>query len=81
MQVIEILKEMLGVQLQIESRMDDFTADTQLLGSVPEFDSMAVVVLLTTIEEEFGCTMDDDELDAEIFQTLGSLARFVESKL
>lgn len=51
-----------------------------MLGGIPEFDSMAVVAVITSIEEEFGITIDDDELSASVFETVGSLSRFVESK-
>jgi acyl carrier protein len=51
-----------------------------LLGSIPEFDSMAVVTIVTMIEDEFGITVDDDDLSAEVFETLGSLEKFVSSK-
>lgn len=42
---------------------------------------MAVVSVLTAIEEEFGISVDDDEISASIFETVGSLVAFVESKL
>lgn len=52
-----------------------------LLGSIPELDSMAVVQLIGALEEQFGFTVDDDEISAETFATLGSLAKFVQYKL
>ena len=58
----------------------DFTADTPLLGSIPELDSMAVVQIITAIEEQLGVTVNDDEISAETFATLGSLARFIAEK-
>lgn len=57
------------------------TRDSALLGAIPEFDSMAVVSVLTTVEEEFGITIDDDEVDAEVFETFGTLSDFVAAKL
>ncbi len=72
-----ILIEVLGVdpgKLKIDR-------DTRLLGSLPEFDSMAVVSVLTAIEDHFGITVDDDEVDGSIFETVGSLCQFVEKKL
>ncbi|GGY25568.1 acyl carrier protein [Pseudoduganella albidiflava] len=52
-----------------------------LLGSIPELDSMAVVQLIGALEEQFGFSVDDDEISAETFATLGSLAAFVKHKL
>ena len=58
-----------------------FDADTPLLGAIPEFDSMAIVTVLTSVEETFGIEIDDDEVSADIFETFGSLVEFVESKV
>jgi acyl carrier protein len=52
-----------------------------LLGAIPELDSMAVIGLITALEEHFGITVNDDEISAEVFETLGSLSAFVDSKL
>ncbi|HEY0584956.1 MAG TPA: acyl carrier protein [Pseudoduganella sp.] len=52
-----------------------------LLGSLPELDSMAVVQLIGALEEQFGFSIDDDEISATTFATLGSLAAFVQHKL
>jgi acyl carrier protein len=53
------------------------TADSPLLGSLPELDSMAVVTLIGALEEHFGIVVDDDDISASTFATLGSLAAFV----
>lgn len=55
--------------------------ETALLGNIPELDSMAVISLITAIEQHFGINVDDDEISARHFATLGSLASFVELKL
>lgn len=56
------------------------TEDSPLLGSLPELDSMAVVSLIGALEEHFGILVDDDEISASTFATLGSLAAFVQEK-
>lgn len=55
--------------------------DAELLGALPEFDSMAVVVILEDIEQAFGVRIADDEVEAEIFLTVGSLHDFVVARL
>lgn len=55
-------------------------ANSPLLGSLPELDSMAVVSLIGALEERFGIAIDDDDISASTFDTLGSLAAFVEQK-
>lgn len=56
------------------------TGDSPLLGSLPELDSMAVVSLIGALEEHFGIMIDDDDISASTFATLGSLAAFVQDK-
>jgi acyl carrier protein len=40
-----------------------------------------VVSVVASLENEFGIAVEDDELSAEVFATVGSLARFVSTKL
>ena len=81
---MDIEKEIVGILdeiLRLGDRADDLDAATPLLGAIPELDSMAVVSILTTIEERFGIVVDDDEMDGAVFATVGSLAKFVSAKL
>jgi len=55
-------------------------AGSPLLGSLPELDSMAVVSLIGALEEHFGIEVADDDISASTFETVGSLAAFVEHK-
>lgn len=74
------LKDILSEVLSLGDKVKRFNASTPLLGALPELDSMAVVSLITTIEEHFGIVIGDDEVNAETFQTLGSLTTFVDEK-
>lgn len=67
--------------LSLNGRSASFNRETKLLGAIPELDSMAVVTLITTLEEQFGICVDDDNIDGETFSTVGALADFVSSKL
>lgn len=67
--------------LSLGGRALAWTRDTPLLGAVPELDSMAVVTLITSLEERFGITVDDDEIDGATFGSVGSLVDFVAAKL
>ena len=67
--------------MQIGERIDGFQADTPLLGSVAEFDSMTVVTVLMMLEERYGFAIEDDEISADVFATVGALASFVEKKV
>ena len=76
-EVLRILDEVLS----LKGRTRSFTTDTPLLGAIPELDSMAVVSLITGIEDHFGLVVDDDDIDGSTFATVGSLSDFVSSKL
>lgn len=67
--------------LSLNGRAAGFTSHTPLLGALPEFDSMAVASVLAAIEDNFGITIEDDEIDGSTFETVGSLAAYVERKL
>ena len=81
MDVTVRIKRILHDSLQLGERADRMSPESALLGGMPEFDSMAVVTVMTMIEDEFGITIDDDEVSAEVFATLGTLAQFVSGKL
>jgi acyl carrier protein len=81
---LNIKNEVLAViddVLSLGGRAAAFELDTELLGAVPELDSMAVVGLLNLLEERFDFIVEDDEVDGSTFATVGTLVAFVESKL
>jgi acyl carrier protein len=75
--VIQTLHSVLG----LNSNKHRLEPSSQLLGVVPELDSMAVVSILTALEERFGIAVDDDEVDGRTFESVASLTEFVQSKL
>ena len=75
--VKSILKDILGLS---QSQIDGLNSDSELFGAIPELDSMAVAGLLTEMEENLDIMIDDDDVDAELFETLGSLTAFAEAK-
>jgi acyl carrier protein len=81
MDVTDNLRRILRDALQLGERAGRLTRDSALLGGIAEFDSMAVVTVLTMIEEEFGFAVADDEVSADTFRTLGTLADYVSGKL
>jgi acyl carrier protein len=76
----EDVKAVLVSVLGIEDRAASIDVDTQLLGNLPELDSMAVLELVAAFEQRFGVTIDDDDVTAEAFDTLGSLTAMVAGK-
>ncbi len=74
----QLLSDILNSVLQIDKK---YTTETQLLGAIAEFDSMAVVGVITALEDQLGIQVDDDEISAEIFETFGSLWSFILTKI
>jgi acyl carrier protein len=81
MQHLEEIKNILSDILNLGERKNALTENSVLLGRIPELDSMAVISLITAFEEHFGITVDDDEISAATFETLGSLNQFIDQKL
>lgn len=75
-EVVSVLVEVLG----IEDRASGMDAATPLLGSLPELDSMAVLELVAALEARFDIAFTDDEVTGDVFDTVGSLTTFVDSK-
>jgi acyl carrier protein len=73
-----ILADLLGLSAAQVAAMD---ASTELFGALPELDSMAVAGLLTEMEDRLGITIDDDDVDGELFATFGNLVEFAKAKL
>ncbi|MFY7916849.1 MAG: acyl carrier protein [Rubrivivax sp.] len=76
-QVLRILDEVLS----LDGRSASYTRDTALLGAIPELDSMAVVSLITALEEQLGISVEDDEIEGATFATVGALSDFVQARL
>ena len=76
-QVLNILDRTLSLQ----GRALGFGLETPLLGDLPELDSMAVLALISELEDHFGITFDDEDLNAAVFSTVGSLCNAVSQAL
>lgn len=73
-EVKDVIVETLGIE--DPGRIAD--ASTPLFGSIPELDSFAVVTLAMAIETRFGFEIDDSEFTADVFETVGSLAGYID---
>lgn len=77
---IDAVKAVVVETLGVEDRADAIDASTRLFGALPELDSMAVLELVLELEQRFEIEIDGDDVTAEVFETLASLAAFVDSK-
>ena len=71
--IFDEIKDIIIDQLQVEE--SEVTMDTNLMKDLSA-DSLDAVEIIMAIEEEYGIEIPDE--DAETFQTVGDLVRYVE---
>lgn len=81
MLAIEQVLEVLAESLPLPATTYEMGEQAPLLGAIPELDSMAITGIITEIEESFDIVFDDDDLNAEAFQTVGTLRDLIASKM
>jgi acyl carrier protein len=74
------VRSVLDATLSLGARARDLKPGSRLLGTLPELDSQAVLHVLMGLEERFGITIADDDVDAGVFETLETLTEFVARK-
>lgn len=77
---VQAVRDVVVSTLGIEDRTDLITEETALLGGVPELDSMALLDLVTALEQRFEIVIEDEDITGETFATLGSLAARVRAR-
>ena len=77
---LDQIRAILGDALQLGARLAELQADTPLIGNLPELDSMAVITVISALEGEFHFIVNDDDDMASAFESVGSLAAYVEAK-
>jgi acyl carrier protein len=75
------VKDVLRESLDLGDQVEGFDESTPLFESLVELDSMAIVTVVLALEERFDIAIDDDEIGAETFETLGALSDFIGGKL
>ena len=80
MHTIDVVRTLVSATLQLGERGKALEADSPLLGALPELDSMAVMSVVTALESRFDIIVDDDDISARTFATLGSLAAYIDQK-
>jgi acyl carrier protein len=79
--IFEDVKSVVVATLHIEDQADDLGPETGLYGDLPQLDSLTVVRLIVALQKRFGIEIKIDEIVGDVFDTLGRLAAFVESKV
>jgi acyl carrier protein len=77
----DVVKATVIETLELHDREAMISSDTLLFGSMPELDSLALVDLITALEIRFGFEMEDEDISAAVFESVGSLAAHIELRL
>ncbi len=77
---LDAVVDVLAAVLNLGQRAERLGHASPLLGGLPEFDSMAVIALVTALEDAFDISFDDEDITAEAFETVGTLCRLVDAK-
>ena len=80
-QLTQDIKQLLIDTLSLEITPSEMDDDALLLGDIPEFDSMAIVAVITTLEENYNFSTADDELTAEVFESVETVVNFVQQHI
>ena len=76
--LIQRIKDILRTSLKYDS--DTPLADeSPLIGGEFDLDSLDILLVITSIEKEFGIRIRDDKMDRKAFTTIRTLADFVDS--
>lgn len=81
MTTLDKIRQVLTDTLQLGDRGKLIDSETQLMEDIPELDSMAVVAVVAALEEAFDIVIDDEDMTAERFSTLGTLTELVDTKV
>lgn len=73
MTALESVKKILSEQLRVD--IDSITEDTNVMEDLGA-DSLDIVEMLMTIEQDYGVVIPDDEVVG--FKTVGDIARYIE---
>jgi len=76
---VATIQSLVGEVLSLPEGGKELSESSLLLGEIPEFDSMSIVSVIAAIEEQYQIEIPDDELTAEVFESVGSLAEFVDT--
>lgn len=76
---IQLTKEILQPTLQLGDQAENLTRETPLMGHFPQLNSLTVMGIISEIEAQT-CAIDDQEISAEIFDSVGTLATFIHQK-
>jgi len=78
-EISDRIRDFISAELMFEDSSASLSDDTPLLAGV--IDSLGLMQLISFIEEEFDVAIDDAEVTASNFRTVGDIQRLIEQKV
>jgi len=75
------IKKIIVENLELGAKVKPLTDETPLIDGGLNMDSINVLELVSLIEEEFGITVRDEDINIELLANIGSLANYVRKRL
>jgi acyl carrier protein len=79
--LVNQLKTIMAEELDVNLKVEDIDENASLFEDGMGLDSIAIVELISLVEEHFGFQFSDTELTPESFSNLSMLADFISGKL
>lgn len=79
--IVDRLKKIIADKLDVNIAYNDIDETISLFEDGLGLDSIAIVDLIVSIEKDFALSIDDQELNVELFKSLRTLAQFIQGKL
>ncbi len=75
------LKDIIANKLDVNLTLDEIDENVSLYEDGLGLDSIAIVDLIVSIEKDFSIGIEDEELNADLFKDLNTLAEFIQTKI
>ena len=75
------VKGAIAAALELEVEADQIADDEVLFGGGMALDSIASLEIIASLEKEFNIEVPDEDLVPELFDSVATLAEYVESRL
>ncbi|MDQ1352527.1 MAG: acyl carrier protein [Acidobacteriota bacterium] len=79
--IMNQLKEIIANKLDVNLKLDEIAENVSLYEDGLGLDSIAIVDLIVSIEKGFSISIQDEELNADLFKNLTTLADFIRDKI
>lgn len=80
-EILEQVTNIIATQLDVKIRREVIRPDSILMEDGLGLDSIAIIELVTLVEEHFSIKFREQDLTLDTFRTVASLASFVEQRL